>query len=509
MANSSLRRHHYESWLYHNQFFVSPVRLHNDDGWELSYSDSNNIFVYRKPDLSIAVATGAVSRVVSLGEVADPLRPELDNKATVTNLAGATNWSELETSLDDLTGRWVLIVTLGDETRIYHDAAGLRSVTYYVDATNGAVYAGSQPNLFRDLLGLERDAAVVAAYERGPVPLSSGWPGETTPIVGVRRLLPNHYLDFAAGRAVRYWPRGRIRRSRLEQTGDEVARLVTGAIAAAVRRREVWVPLSGGYDSRVVFACAKPFWDRLRFLSILHSRIPRYDLDIAEGLTRMAGREITTVEDRQPDDDLLATCRRNAGNMERDGHESTPYSLHRQLDLANRPDRPVFAFGHAAEVARCYWYSDGLHPTEVSVGDLCRKNQYDGNEIAARDYADWLSRFPENTGISVLDLFYWECRLGTWCAMHYCFHDTFVEPMPPFNCRRLLSSALGLDVKYRRHPYPLFRYVLNKTEPRTLHYPFNESRVRSVLRWPVRRLPVTWRSEIKRLGRSVLSPAGH
>ena len=508
MADYSLETSQYDDFLYRGQFFVSTIRIRNADDLGFLCLDLENIIVYWKPELSIAHVTGAGGRVVSLGEVADPSRPSLTNETIVAELANAASWPKLEADLDDLTGRWVLIVTLGKETRIYHDAAGMRSVHHYVDAADGAVYAGSQPNLFRDLLGVERDAALVAAYERGPVPRSSGWPGETTPVVGVRRLLPNHYLDWATGRSERYWPREPIANRHLEEASEETARLLTGGLEAAVSRGEVWLPLSGGYDSRIVFACAKPFWNQVHFVNTFNPQTPRYDRDIPQILTRLAGRELTTVEYRPPDDAFLAICHRNAGNMFRDGHASDFYSLFRQLDFAARTSRPLFAFGHVAELARCYYYKDGVHPADVGVDLLCAKSRYFSNEIARSDYADWLSRFPRGAGIDVLDLFYWECRMGTWGTVHNAYREAFLESMPPFNCRRLLTSALGLEAKYRRTPHALFRQVLRIAEPRSQRFPFNESRLNNVLKWPIRQVPPPLRTRAQHLGRSVLSLTG-
>ena len=482
MPDVSPVKSRYDSLLYLGQFFISQKRLPDDHDWQLCPTEGGTFFVYRKPRLSVSVAKGSGAHVVGLGEIADPSRPELANEAIVAELANAANWSDLETALDDLAGRWVLIVTLGQESRIYHDAAGLRSVHYYFDETDGTLYAGSQPNLFRDFLGLRRDELAVSAFEGPWVPKSNGWPGETTPVADVRRLLPNHYLDCATGRPVRYWPRERIESSRFEETAAEVARLITGAVAAALQRGEVWLPLTAGYDSRVILGCAKPFWDRLHFVNFHHPRTSSYDREIPQKLIQFTGRKLTVVKHRPPEDDFMAICDRNAGNLFRDQQSSNFYSLFRQLDLADRPDRPLFVYGHLAGITRCFWYANDRKAADVDVGLLCRKSWYFYNELARRDYAKWLSEFPEDAGIDVLTLFYWECRAGTWLAAHSAFHEAFLENLAPFNCRRLLALALGLDVRYRQEPHVLFRHILNITEPRALRYPFNGGRLHSVLR---------------------------
>ena len=110
-----------------------------------------------------------------------------------------------------------MIATLGVETRIYHDAAGLKPVFYCGTPRDGLSIA-SQPALLEAIGVSEQDIYVRREYEKY-APRAS-WPVHAIPYRGVRQLLPNHTLDLQTGDAVRYWPQARIESLSMENCGE-------------------------------------------------------------------------------------------------------------------------------------------------------------------------------------------------------------------------------------------------------------------------------------------------
>jgi hypothetical protein len=127
-----------------------------------------------------------------------------------------------------------------------------------------------------------------------------------------------------------------------------------------------------------------------------------------------------------------------------------------------------------SEIARCFHYKDGAHPVELTPELLASLSRYPGNPVAMSAFAEWLAGVPHGTNVNGLDLFFWENRLGNWASMLFTAMDTVTEVVNPYNCRELLETALGVDLKYRRAPYLLHQRVCELAAPGTLSEPFNQ-----------------------------------
>jgi hypothetical protein len=97
--------------------------------------------------------------------------------------------------------------------------------------------------------------------------------------------------------------------------------------------------------------------------------------------------------------------------------------------------------------------------------------------FAARHFGLWLdeaSPVARQNRVDILDLFYWEQRMGSWQAMSQLEWDIVQEEFTPFNCRELLSLMLGVDERYRKPPgYAFHRQIIRNLWPETLKEPIN------------------------------------
>jgi len=103
-----------------------------------------------------------------------------------------------------------------------------------------------------------------------------------------------------------------------------------------------------------------------------------------------------------------------------------------------------------------------------------------GNRFAIKHFGTRLSEahgIANTYGINVLDLFYWEQKMGNWQAMSQAEWDIAQEVFCPFNCRSLLTTLLSVDEKYRRPPeYQLYEKLIRYLWPETLSLPINPSK---------------------------------
>ena len=78
------------------------------------------------------------------------------------------------------------------------------------------------------------------------------------------------------------------------------------------------------------------------------------------------------------------------------------------------------------------------------------------------------------TGIPLIDLFYWEQRLGNWGSLYPFEQDIAIEENCPHTNKNLILSLFRIPIKKRSYPKCVFIYNLIKTLwPETLSEPIN------------------------------------
>ena len=74
-----------------------------------------------------------------------------------------------------------------------------------------------------------------------------------------------------------------------------------------------------------------------------------------------------------------------------------------------------------------------------------------GSRIAEQAIEQWLKSASQAValGINILDMIYWEMRLGNWSTLAISSYDIVFESFIPFNCRKLMECLISVDEKYR------------------------------------------------------------
>ena len=75
----------------------------------------------------------------------------------------------------------------------------------------------------------------------------------------------------------------------------------------------------------------------------------------------------------------------------------------------------------------------------------------------------WLhdaKEFSDKMHINILDLFYWEHRMGSWQAQSQLEWDIVQESFTPFNHRKLIEIMLSVKPELRQEPdYVFFKNI--------------------------------------------------
>lgn len=370
------------------QFLISakPINASIIDGWQ-SLFVSGSYTVYHHPQLSVEVSCGDNCRIVGIGVFLNADDPTATNADIIVGLAFQTRgFDDLERLSSRLSGRWVICAAIGGETRVYPDATAQKPVFY---SRERHTVIASQPELLRELGIVKYDQATATQFKDGKN--SGSWPIGALPYHDVRQLKPNHYLQLDHGTTHRFWPKGLLAHATRSEAAHEMCKLLQGAISAAVTRRECVLSLTGGYDSRLVLACAKKHWSDIDFFTVIRSDSAHHDISIPKALAKRFGLNHRFVPFEQTGTPgLLRRLGTNVGDMYSDPACQATYALHKVIG------KRLHLTGLISEVNRCFYYEDGNTPKDLSHKQLAELAGFKGNAIAERGFRDWLANCPSD-----------------------------------------------------------------------------------------------------------------
>ncbi len=477
-----------------NQFLLAraAVDLSRLEGW-VEKTIGAHWRLLAHPRLELVQGVSGAVEVTGLGNLYDVSAPERDNAAVVQHIADDLDAAEvpferIEALVDGLSGRWILIVSQGATTRLYHDACGLKPVFYTTGSPDQRTIV-SQPGLLDHLGIIARDTAMAARFES--LPNTGGWPANTLPFPGVAQLLPNHYLEIDTGVAERYWPRQDLVPREVESAADDMIGLISNSITAHANRWPVAFSATGGIDSRMIIACCpEEIRKTAKFYTFVSEKTKSFDKWTPKKIAKILGLDYATAA-IYFDEDVAKYLSINTGHMYFD--RAAPNVTSQAAAVGGR----VYCSGLCGEVFRCFYFTDGAHPASLDARRLQEIARFGGNDVVDHEFSRWLDAFPEVDNLLALDLFYWENRLGGWSAMGSVYKEAILEVSPPMNSRRILEIALSVPVAYRCEPYVLPQRIVEKACPAIASVPYNK--VRFGAREHMAQMPLPWRVK-KRFG---------
>lgn len=450
--------------LFRRQFLAGATPVRFRETWRVT--KFANLYVSCHPDLEVNKVATDNSELLGLGHILDPADVTCGTDGVLKRIIAASRtFADFEQAISALGGCWLIFAKIGVECRLYPDAAGMKSAFYTPSSKMEHMWVASQPRLLHELFDHSVDTHITSEFLRSKY--QNSWPGEITPYVNVRQLLPNHYLELKVGSAHRFWPKECIDSLDIKVGAERVRSIMNRLIASAGSRKDLYMPLTGGHDSRVLLACAGTLRDHIKFFTVVDPDTELHDVVIPRKLARMFKIDYSVLRTQPADNEFTKLYWRNTSYMLSDPSNIKVYTYFNKFEDA------FILTGAGAEIARCFYYGDGNHPLRVSAENLAALSGYEGNPVAVRSFASWLTDVPTDVNINLLDLFYWEHRVGNWGAMIMTGKDMVCETIPPFNCRQLLEAALGVCQDARKRPYHLVRKILEITEPDSLSIPFN------------------------------------
>ncbi|SMP35712.1 hypothetical protein SAMN06265373_1124 [Shimia sagamensis] len=361
-------------------------------------------------------------------------------------------FTDFESWLIDVAGRYTILVSARGETRAYTDPVGM----------NGMVYDPSSRQIASStLLCLNRPIEDHPSYDHSVVEQGQGkYTLFHTRDAKVRRCNPNCYIDLGDFSEHRFWPRHET----FETTDSNLAiyENLTSMTRHVIRninaKYKTALPMSGGQDSRLLAVLAgSEIHNFDQIFTHIHNYASRIDATIASEIAKFLQVDIS-ISDKRTTKVSKLKARQEQAEFQVAAGLITPQNREVELGLHhNVLEGAVVMRGHQTDLLRAV-FIDRLGPKsrknlkwQVKRLLIVPPREF-SDEIYHRflpEYEAWLDTLPETARERSVDFMFLEIYYSSTLGVTFpaLTHNFF---MSPFNSRRLIALSLSLDETYRR-----------------------------------------------------------
>lgn len=439
-----------------NEFFFEPVKVARDGG---GMDDSAVLTWYTETGSNVAFRKSEGNKGLSLllfGELYDSQNPRRTTREILDNLAESGDLETLPLQTRALTGEFVMAAALGGGFTVFADACAQMELFY--DFRNPSRFASSP------LLLPGHSSGRRARNESNPLcDLPEGAP--------FCKLPANFRFSSTTRGTVRYFPTPgcMVKRVDIDEAVEWLSSYLTGIFSALQNKGKLAVPITAGYDSRMLTAACKASGATGVFYHLYrHGKVDErhHDILIGAKLAAAIGVERKILEyskEMQPADE----------NMYAHLYRPRPENAARLMngDKKHFRNRMVIN-GNLGEIGRSYFGNLKSVTPEILV--KLRNKKGDPTEI--EKMRAWLDSFNSSHlgAENILDLFYWEDRMANWASRAKTEYRLVTSVISPLNCHEALTLILGVPKKYRTYfRNRLFERVIHRLEPHLSPFPYN------------------------------------
>jgi len=376
---------------------------------------------------------------------------------------GADTQAFADVVLNALGGRFIWIFATGEIARIYTDASA--QIPCVFDAH--ARIAGSTAHAL--LADADYEARFdKALFDRLGVDGEGWFPAGLTAHKGLDRLLPNHYLDMITWQAKRFIPATPpTTTDDPDAVTDEIISVLQSQVEAFVNAdKKAGFALTGGHETRVLLSLARPYLDRVDFITVTGSDRHQTDTVIAKRIAGDLGLSHITLprqEAEQAGRDLYV---RRGGHCNADSNTRYHPSVH-PIAASH-----TFIGGLGGENARAFlWRDADTAETALNTAVLTSRFGLPKTAELTERLDQWFAELPPMNGFHALDIAYHEHRNGAWACVQFCSDPGLVRHAPLLTYRTV-ALMLSLPPDWKRGN-KLGAAIIHKLWPELEKYPYN------------------------------------
>lgn len=471
----------YDKLKLRRQYILAPQKNAGFNSWKhIDLNNSYHLFVH--PELNLSIKTNNNLRIILLGNIFDYKNQKFSND-NILNSLFTDDFNHLLRLTDSYSGRYIIIFIRDKDFKIFHDPSASRKI--YFSNKDNKVWCASQPHILSKLLGFEITPNIgIQNYYNSKefLRLESSGILDITIFDEIKQLLPNHYLDITNRQIIRYWPCETLEKINIKDAASIAAQMLRGFIENANNRYDLMIPVTAGADSRSLAAASKNISDSVFYYINKNPWTDEdcNDIKIPSRLFKKINIKFSILEYSQNVDSEFKKVYFNNNMFASEKYLPSIYNYY--LNFEDKINLPATFIAIAKNF---------FHTFEKNItGEILAKlNGISNHEIAIDAYSNWLkTSYPvcKKYNINILDLFYWEERMGNWGTQIQVDKDIAHEEFMPYNSRKLITTLLGVDKKYRLKPdHILIKTIIKNLWPELLSEPMNpsfKSKVKSILR---------------------------
>lgn len=379
-----------------------------------------------------------------LGTVIDPETGNtFQDKVTLPSLKERNIDEYIEREIYRRTGSFLFILDRPDARRLYLDACGSLSAVW--DPETGRAGAISSQLVTQTEVSSRFDAELYNALRVD----RDGWfPAGLTAHHGIRRLMPNHYLDLDAKAAIRHWPRQALSITKdPEATCGRILDGVRATLNGLAKKAPLSVALTAGNETRMIVAASHQPPGDLEYVTVSAdgAELDLYRAKELAALFNLPHRIISLK---------LADAQGQQDWQDRAGWAIGGPHIQTHPTIQQLRNRPYFVGGLGGEIGRAFfWRQADTDDTQITPEGLWARIGMPSHPRGVAVVAEWLDALRRDLGdlpsLLVLDLAYLEIRMGCWgFALSY----TKSQPtdIHPLISRDSFSAMLSLPPEWRR-----------------------------------------------------------
>lgn len=203
----------YSHLVYKRGFFLTDIEgieVHNEElqtqisNWKNLKFKKYNIYIENSVEHTLLSRRGIT--ILIIGLVLNPFKNQYKQTKIAKSLIKSRVLGEVNflDELDELSGRFTIIINFEDITKIYNDACGTRTI--YYDTSDNHTLISSHSHLIADICGYSY-SETIRSYVNDKSSGGKYLPGLLSPFDEVKLLTPNTTYSLEDKKISRYFPR--------------------------------------------------------------------------------------------------------------------------------------------------------------------------------------------------------------------------------------------------------------------------------------------------------------
>lgn len=399
--------------VHRRQFILGPNPINTIPGW-VQVKISEFIYLYHCPELPVTSVKDTDGQ--NLFILGSPIQTDAKRPDPKIDIETSAAPYEIQDLYQTWAGRWVLI----DRGKLHIDSSGLLGCFY--SARQNAkgeteLWVSSSAALLIELLGLDEKSTYSIHHGVG----IDWYPPPCTSINSIFKLLPSQILELKGGTLIprRLFPKISPTLSYEDILDKLQDYLVTTLCRAARMHNRIWLPLTAGYDSRLLLATAKWAGVPVHIYTHIHPHINESDRVLPPKLAKAVGFSHSMFYGKVYRKDLEAIYDKHTGGL--CAGQDRYYISREYFNWSQKGD--LILRGHCFGLGRCnYWYKfpgSGIIPSVPEVDIILGGFKEGSNPALVTALAEWIdwTRQTQHQDMDWRDRFLIEQRITGWLSL--------------------------------------------------------------------------------------------